>query len=229
MDKNIFIIRLKTAMTKRQVTQYTLSKLTKINKGSLSSYMSGKYLPKQDKIFIIAKALEINPQWLMCTSDEMDLEKEYISNLQSEYSQPNVHSYPFINGSVSAGILDTIDGQYDFEYIDLPDSMLGRYGARKDMIVMKVNGESMSRTIPDGANIVVARDYNINTISTGDIVVFGHNYSYSVKRFTNDKKNKRFIFSPESYDDSFKDTIIRYEEAQDLVLVGKVVFYSVLL
>ena len=87
----------------------------------------------------------------------------------------------------------------------------------------------MNRTIPDGANILVARDYDIKSISTGDIVVFSHNYSYSVKRFTNDKKNKRFIFSPESYDDCFKDLIISYDNSQELILIGKVVFYSVLL
>ena len=226
MEKQIFISRLKLAMKTRHISQYKLSKLTKINKGSLSSYMSGKYLPKPDKIFIIADALNINPDWLMCNSEEMELLETYKS---SEPTSLNIHSYPLISGSVSAGIPDLIDPQEEFDYIDIPDSMLGKYKSRKDMVVMKVNGESMNRTIPDGANILVARDYDIKSIPTGDIVVFSHNYSYSVKRFTNDKKNKRFIFSPESYDDCFKDLIISYDNSQELILIGKVVFYSVLL
>lgn len=225
MEKELFIRRLKIAMSNKNMTQYTLSKLTRINKGSLSSYMSGKYLPKPDKINLIAQALEINPQWLMCTTDIMDI----VDETSNDTNYIGIHSYPLIEGGVSAGIPDVIDSQNEFEYIDIPDSLLGKYSSRKNIIVMKVNGESMNKTIPHGATILVAQDYNLDTISTGDIVVFSHDYSYSVKRFINDKKNRRFIFSPESFEECFEDLVIDYDKSHKLELIGKVIFYSVLL
>ena len=72
MNKELFINRLKAAMKNKSISQYSLSKISGINRGTISSYMSGKYLPKQDKIFILADILEVNPEWLACNSDSMD-------------------------------------------------------------------------------------------------------------------------------------------------------------
>lgn len=45
--------------------QADLVEKTKINKKSLSSYISGKYTPKQNNIYLIAEALNVNEAWLM--------------------------------------------------------------------------------------------------------------------------------------------------------------------
>ena len=42
-----------------------LSRKTKIPEGTISCYKSGKYEAKQDKVYIIAKALNVDPSWLM--------------------------------------------------------------------------------------------------------------------------------------------------------------------
>lgn len=36
-----------------------------LGKSAISQYLSGKVVPKQDKIYIIAEAMEVNPAWLM--------------------------------------------------------------------------------------------------------------------------------------------------------------------
>ena len=56
--------RIRKALSIRNMTQTELCAKTKISKSSLSEYMSGKYVPRQDKIFIIAKALDVDPVWL---------------------------------------------------------------------------------------------------------------------------------------------------------------------
>ena len=56
--------RIKKALSIRNMTQTELCAMTKISKSSLSEYMSGKYVPRQDKVFIIAKALGVDPVWL---------------------------------------------------------------------------------------------------------------------------------------------------------------------
>lgn len=57
--------RIKKAMDLRGIRQADLVKKTKISKGALSSYITGRYVPKQNNICIIAKALDVSESWLM--------------------------------------------------------------------------------------------------------------------------------------------------------------------
>ncbi len=57
--------RLKEGMDIRQLKQVDIVERTGINKGALSSYLSGKYEPKQNNIYLLAKALHVNEAWLM--------------------------------------------------------------------------------------------------------------------------------------------------------------------
>jgi transcriptional regulator with XRE-family HTH domain len=57
--------RLREAMAARNMKAVELSEKTGIHKASISYYLSGTNVPKQDRIFLIAKALEVNEAWLM--------------------------------------------------------------------------------------------------------------------------------------------------------------------
>ena len=57
--------RLKVAFKNSTLTQADIVKKTGITKGALSSYLSGRYTPKQNNIFELAKVLDVNPGWLM--------------------------------------------------------------------------------------------------------------------------------------------------------------------
>ncbi|MBC2575764.1 LexA family transcriptional regulator [Peptostreptococcus canis] len=221
MDKQLFISRLNYAMKMKKITQYSLSKRTGINKGSLSSYLSGKYLPKQDKIQIISKALNINPEWLMCNSNVI----EY----HNDNTNCSTNRYSYVENSVSAGIPDIIEANSYLEKIELPDIFLGRYAGRKDIIVMKVNGDSMNRVIPDGSFIILLTNISLNNLSDHDIVVFNYEYNYSMKRFINNKKDRKYIFRPDSFETCFEDIIFDYDNCDGLTIIGKVIMYNVLL
>lgn len=223
MEKTEFTHRFKYALKKAKLSQNELSRLTGINKGSLSSYITGKYLPKQDKVFIIAKELNVNPQWLMCESDTIDID---INNIHP--NEDTTSLYSFIDIGISAGSPDFVESQYNIENkIELSDLILGKYSGRKDIVMMRVNGDSMNRVIPHNSYIAVATNVSINSLANDDIVVFSDEYNYSVKRFINDKKNSRYIFRPDSFDPCFEDIIYRYDNCQNLSLIGKVVMYSV--
>lgn len=62
---NAFSKRLKETMINRGITQSELSAMTSIRASSISDWLNDKYSPKQDKIAIIAKALNVSPAWLM--------------------------------------------------------------------------------------------------------------------------------------------------------------------
>lgn len=62
--KDNFNEKLKKIMKKRNISQSKLSELTGIRASSISDYYNGKYIPKQDKINLIANALKVDPIWL---------------------------------------------------------------------------------------------------------------------------------------------------------------------
>lgn len=64
--------RIKAGMEIRGLKQTDLVEKTGISKGALSSYISGRYTPKQNNIYLIAKALNVNEAWLMGADVPMD-------------------------------------------------------------------------------------------------------------------------------------------------------------
>lgn len=57
--------RLREILSIRDIKQVEITEKTGISKGALSSYLSGRYIPKQDNIYKLAKVLDVNPAWLM--------------------------------------------------------------------------------------------------------------------------------------------------------------------
>lgn len=58
-------MRIKKALSIRNMKQSELCEKTKISKSVLSEYISGVYEPKQDRVFILSQALNVDPVWLM--------------------------------------------------------------------------------------------------------------------------------------------------------------------
>ena len=57
--------RIAKALAIRDVRQADLAQMTQIPKSSLSLYLKDAYEPKQDRIYLIAKALRVSEAWLM--------------------------------------------------------------------------------------------------------------------------------------------------------------------
>ena len=55
-----FINRLKSIMKDRKIPQTELAKRTGIRQSSISDWLNDRYEPKQDKVYIIAKALNVS-------------------------------------------------------------------------------------------------------------------------------------------------------------------------
>lgn len=57
--------RIKAALETRGMKQSELVEKTKIDKGQMSSYLTGRYKPKQTNLHLIAEALSVDEAWLM--------------------------------------------------------------------------------------------------------------------------------------------------------------------
>lgn len=89
---NTIAERIKFAMNVRNKKQAELVRETGISKGAFSSYLSGLYNPKLEKLELIAHALDVNLNWLAGEnvpmenkSDRESTLTEYVFYKESEY------------------------------------------------------------------------------------------------------------------------------------------------
>jgi len=57
--------RLKEALALRDITGAELGRRCGINKGTISRYVRGEVIPKQNTIYQISQALGVSPAWLL--------------------------------------------------------------------------------------------------------------------------------------------------------------------
>lgn len=149
--------RIQQAMDIRGLKQTDLVERTKISKGSLSSYVSGRYAPKQNNIYLLAKALNVNVEWLMGA----DIPMTYFKEVRSSDHNPAVR-IPVL-GRVAAGIpINAVEEIIDWE--EIPAEMAGS----DEYFGLRIKGDSMSPRIMDGDTVIVRRQ---DDADTGDIVI----------------------------------------------------------
>ena len=88
---NTIAERIKFAMKAKNKKQVDIVKDTGISKGAFSSYLSGQYNPKADKMELIADSLDVDLRWL------------YGQNVPMEHTSQNNNTlqYVFYNNSCS--------------------------------------------------------------------------------------------------------------------------------
>src|SRR5699024_9357638 len=88
----------------------------------------------------------------------------------------------------------------------MPDELMGKYAGHKDIIISKINGDSMDKLMNDGSFIAIKPVDSAESLNNGDIVVFSHNHEYSVKYFYKHDDMlifKNYINNSVYYDQSF--------------------------
>ena len=68
--------RIARALSIRGMKQSELCAKTKIPKSAMSQYISGAFEPKQDRVFLISQALNVDPVWLMGYDVPMEKKEE---------------------------------------------------------------------------------------------------------------------------------------------------------
>lgn len=202
---------LKNRREELELSQQEVANLIGVNKSIISRWENNK-----------VKNIGIdNMQKLLKVLSIDSLSFLNISN-NSNSSSASSSEYPYIPNPVVAGIPQSIEGLTELPQIVIPDELLGKYAKNKNIIIMKVNGESMNRVIENGSIIGVLTDIDRYSLKNGDIVVFNHDYEYSLKRFYN--LGDKIIFKPDSTDMRFTDIV--YNSDDVISIVGKVIMNS---
>lgn len=183
-----FSRRLRESMDKSGLTATDLANITNIDKGAISNYVNAKYLPKQDKIYLLAGVLGVSPSWLYALDtvmvpmentgyiasgplrleiDKSDLPKNVIA-----ISDLSAHRVPLI-GSAAAG-----EPVFDEEYNTYVD------GPMKADCAIRVKGMSMEPTYINGdllyirAQPDVDHDGQVAVVICGDEACVKHVYRH---------------------------------------------------
>lgn len=214
---------LKSRRIELRLTQDDIANKIGVSKATVSRWESGNISNmRRDRIAKLAEILQISPAVIIGIKDT---NVTPVINVLS-------HKYSYLDAPISAGTPETFDDVYELPTISVADCFLGRYAGNKDVVIMRVNGESMNRIIPDKSIIAVKRNVDINSIHDGDIVVVyinGSNCGYTVKHFYRDTKKDIIILRPDSTCTSFTDITVNKENDDSLYLIGKVIAYNVIL
>lgn len=227
--------RIKEAIETREIKQAELVEKTGIDKGQMSSYLSGKYKPKQRNIELIAKALSVDEAWLMGYDVPMEggaITKESSPEIMGYYKLLNgfgkqeatkrvkeltyLPQYVKKDTEFSAEIIPTKLWAYygkiacagtGFVFDDIPTDTIEAPVMDADFVI-GVNGESMEPDYHDGEKLYVKKtDY----IKRGEVGIFTINNECFLKEYGKDglvSRNSRYDDIPGS---------------EDVRLIGKVV------
>lgn len=202
------------------LTQKQLAEVLGLAPTAVSAWERDANKPMMDSLEKMAKLFDVSITHFY-GSEEVDYEKRG-GNLAPIISIARETEYPYIPTPISAGLPETVEGACELKSMSVPDSIMGRYAGQKDIQMMRVNGESMNRIIPNGSLIAVKKVPREH-IKNGDIVVYNDSYEYAVKRMY--QVDDKVIFRPDSNDLSFTDYVTDADENLDII--GKVVVYIV--
>lgn len=197
-------------MDEYNLNNVELAKIAGVSDSSVGKWLLKKATPRMGAIQKI--------------SDYFNIPKSYILNEdKKKVLEMPTREYRYLPTTISAGLPINVDGITKAEKIRIPDSLMGKWAGHKDILIMRINGDSMNKTMPDGSLIAV-KPIPLENLKNDDIVVYSKNYDYSVKRLI--KQDDRLVFRPHSTDKCFVDDIVKIDN-NDLIVHGKVVLYIV--
>lgn len=214
-NKAIFGKNLTEMMNHRKMSVTDLASALGFSTSTVWDWANGKTYPRIDKIEMMANYFGVKKSALVEHHDD-------------GVPLP-IHYYPYIPADISAGTPERVDAitPDQLEQVAVPDAVMGKWAGHTDISLMRANGESMNRVIPNGSLIGVRKIQEVSELDDGDIVVFDCDGDYAVKRFYNDKEHRTYIFQPDSDKPNFLPITHGYDDEDLVHIVGRVVMYVV--
>ena len=214
-NKAIFGKNLTEMMNHRKMSVTDLASALGFSTSTVWDWANGKTYPRIDKIEMMANYFGVKKSAL-------------VEHHDNGVPLP-IHSYPYIPADISAGTPERVDAitPDQLEQVAVPDAVMGKWAGHTDISLMRANGESMNRVIPNGSLIGVRKIQEVSELDDGDIVVFDCDGDYAVKRFYNDKEHRAYIFQPDSDKPNFFPITHGYDDEDLVHIVGRVVMYVV--
>lgn len=158
-----FANRLNKAILLRNIKPIELSEKTGIDKSKISSYMSGRYKAKQDGVYLLARALNVNEAWLMGLDVPMDRK-----NIKTDILGNPVVPIPLV-GTVKAGY-NYLAQENWVGTVDVETSLVGD---GKDYFALKVKGDSMAPVFIEDDIVIIKKQNDCENNEFAVVIING--------------------------------------------------------
>lgn len=203
--KKSFPDRFREVIANKDITQTELSKITGITQSSISDWLNGKYLPKQDKIDILAKALDVSPAYLMGWEDD-DIDLSKIPGLILPVHMKRIP----ILGTIACGKPIFADQNYDGYFMidtNLPEADF----------VLKAKGDSMiEANIFEGDFVFFRKQRDVDNGTIAAVLI---DEEATLKRVN--KSNDMLILQP--CNKNYEPLIYSKDDDKNIVILGQMV------
>lgn len=162
MKKEHCSVRLKQALKLRDMKQSELSQYSHVPKSAISQYVSGKFEPKQDRIELFAKILDVSEVWLM--GYDVPMSRQTINLPQTKFPSPittdDFVTFPVI-GEIAAGYDSIALEEWEGDTVEIPISLLkGRKS--EEFFVLRVKGDSMYPFYMENDRVLILKQPTLN-------------------------------------------------------------------
>lgn len=200
-----FVKRFNKILNEKNITQTELSKLTGITQSSISDWARGKYLPRQDKVYILSKALKVSPSYLLGYDDDI----QDLSSIPGIIPVKAIKKIPIL-GSIVCGYPVWSAENYQGYYPSDPDIFAADF-------CLYADGDSMvDANIHDGDLVFFKKTPDVEN---GTIVAALIDGDATLKKFT--KTNEAIILSP--CNDTYHPIIINKDDGKEVRILGEMI------
>ena len=222
-DKMLCANRIKLGLKKRNMKQTDLCSATGIPKSAMSQYLNGSFKPKQDRVYLIAKALETSEAWIMgydVPFDKQDTDNSKISLKSNNLSVlsisniiplPKTKKLPLL-GTIACGEPILADENIE-EYIETPDNIRATF-------CLRCKGDSMiNARIYDGDIVYIREQPDVENGEIGAVII---NDEATLKRIY--KYKNKIVLQPENT--AYEPLVYVNEELDTIRILGKAVAFT---
>lgn len=202
--------RLAELRKKRSLSQKAFADIFGVSQSTVTMWENNKRRIGNDDLIKLADFYHVSSDYILARSDD----KIPLTKQTPIVATEKIPVY----GSIRAG-MPTLAVENIIGRVWVPIDVQERYG-RENLFALRINGESMNKVIPNGYAAVFAKGVGVEN---GDIVaVLIDGEDATIKRF--EQTSQAAIFSPESWDETFKPIIFHKTEVQDFKIMGKYLF-----
>ena len=164
--------KIKNRRKELKLTMLEVANKVGVSEATVSRWESGDIANmKRDKIVLLAKALEVSPNFIM--DEKVPFNDDPYKNLPEPNITEDYTTYPVI-GEVAAGYESIADENWLGETVDIPNQYLqGRN--KSDCFVLRVKGDSMIPLYHEGDKVFILKQSTMDYSGQIGVVIYGDN------------------------------------------------------
>ena len=201
--------RITKALQIRDMKQSELCERTGIPKSAISQYCSGAFKPKQQRLFLIAQALDVDEAWLMGL--DVPMERNATQTPTNIIPFPEMRKVPLI-GSIACGA-PILAEEHIEDYVDIPKRVAADFA-------LTCKGDSMINARIFDGDIVYIRQQD--SVDNGQIAAVLIDSEATLKRV----KLYPDHISLEPENPQYRPIVLWGEEMNSVRIIGKAVAFT---